>query len=215
MPAVSEWIVREYFESLGYFVNQICKYDAPTRRNIPEEEIDLMVYNPAVREHQLPATILWDTSHLATVARAVVVVRGWHTERFYAGTFERIPEIVKFAGPDVMKTVAKHFGHQNVARILCIPNLPASSVLRERAVRMAKSKGIDGIIVFRTMLLELIEKIDTHANYTKSDLLQILRVMKIYDLIKTPQLDLFTSRRRRSASKISTETTPSDNAQKL
>lgn len=214
MSAVSELIVREYFESLGYFVNQVCKYDAPTRRKIAEEEIDLLVYNPTVKEHRLPETILWNTADLTTVVRAVVAVRGWHTERFYAATFERIPEIVKFAGPDVMKAAAKHFGNQNVAKILCIPNLPASSVLRERAVRMAKTKGIDGIIVFRTMLVELIEKIDTHANYTKSDLLQILRLIKIYDLIKTPQLDLFATRRRKLASKTYTETTAYDN-QKL
>src|SRR5437870_3106784 len=44
MAAVSETIVREYFELHGFFVRQQRKYIAPTRRE--DEEIDFFVLNP-------------------------------------------------------------------------------------------------------------------------------------------------------------------------
>ena len=48
------------------------------------------------------------------------------------------------------------------------------------------------------MLLELLEGVDTNKNYEKSDLLQILRILKNYDLLKAPQLELFALRKRRA-----------------
>ena len=69
---------------------------------------------------------------------------------------------------------------------------------------MLKEKGVDGILSFRSMLLDLIEKIDSNRNYGKSDTLQVIRVLKNYDLLKDAQLDLpsdrmQSARRARSA----------------
>lgn len=47
MAAVSESIVREYFELHGFFVRQQRKYVAPTRKE--DEEIDFFVLNPQPR----------------------------------------------------------------------------------------------------------------------------------------------------------------------
>ena len=59
MSAVSEWIVREYFESLGFLVRQPRKYQVSARPKQVEEEIDLLVVNPAVAEQKVPAASLW------------------------------------------------------------------------------------------------------------------------------------------------------------
>jgi hypothetical protein len=66
---------------------------------------------------------------------------------------------------------------------------------------MLKERGVDGIISFRTILQELIGRIEINRNYRKSDTLQIMRILKNYDLLKEPQLDLFpgTETRRRPA----------------
>ena len=42
------------------------------------------------------------------------------------------------------------------------------------------------------MLLDILAKVQTNHNYQKSEILQIMRILKNYDLIKEPQLDLFT-----------------------
>ena len=49
---------------------------------------------------------------------------------------------------------------------------------------------MDAIISFRAMLTDLIEGVETNRSYGKSDMLQVVRILKNYDLLKDPQLDL-------------------------
>ena len=195
MSAVSEWIVREYFESLGFLVRQPRKYQVSARPKQVEEEIDLLVLNPAVSEQKLPESSLWGAEELKRVSRAIVGVRGWHTERFSPAVIELSPEIFRFADSTAMKNIVHDIGAGPVAKILCLPELPTSSSMREKALALFKEKGIDGVLMFRTMLLELTEFVDVNKNYEKSDVLQILRLLKNYDLLKGAQLDLFGRKR--------------------
>ncbi|MBN1671292.1 MAG: hypothetical protein JXR37_09680 [Kiritimatiellae bacterium] len=195
MSAVNEVIVREYFEWLGYLVTQPRKYVGP-RTKTAEEEADLIVFNPLVSEQKMPDAIVWTASSFRHVARAVVGVRGWHTETFYAGVLEQSPEIFRFADEDVVGIAARRLGSRNVAKVLCLPQLPASGHLKKKAIQVLKDRGIDGVLSFRTILLELMQGVDTHKNYEKSDLLQVIRILKNYDLLKDSQLDLFGKRRR-------------------
>jgi len=55
---------------------------------------------------------------------------------------------------------------------------------------------VDAVIPFRTMLTDLVAHVAVNRNYQKSDLLQIIRILKNYDFFKEPQLDFFRSRRR-------------------
>ncbi|MFC1498727.1 hypothetical protein ACFLS1_09715 [Verrucomicrobiota bacterium] len=201
MSAVNEWVVREYFESLGYLVSQPRKYNVPGRQKTAHEEVDLVVFNPKVREHKAPENIIWTRSDLNTVARAVVGVRGWHTERFYASTFEQTPDILRFAETESLKYAAELLGSDSMAKVLCLPRLPASGELKQKTIEALKNQGIDGVISFRTMLLELIGQVDTKKNYEKSDLLQIIRILKNYDLLQNPQMDMFEKQRRSSSRK--------------
>ena len=203
MSAVSEWIVREYFESLGFLVRQPRKYQISARRKQVEEEIDLLVVNPAVTEQKVPETNLWSATDLKHISRAIVGVRGWHTERFSPALIALSPEIFRFTDSAAMKNVVRDLGAGPVAKILCLPELPASAPLRDKALSLLKEKGIDGILMFRTMLLDLAERVDVNKNYEKSDLLQILRILKNYDLLKGAQMDMF---KRRSMGKRRTRT---------
>jgi hypothetical protein len=40
------------------------------------------------------------------------------------------------------------------------------------------------------MLLDLLDKVEINQNYSKSDTLQVMRILKNYDLLKDTQLDL-------------------------
>lgn len=196
MSAVNEWVVREFFESLGYLVSQPRKYVVPGRQKMADEEIDLVVFNPCVESHDVPQKMVWLTEDLRSVSRAVIGVRGWHTERFYVSTFEQTPEILRFAESDSVKVAAKLLGSDAMARVLCLPKLPASGELKEKTIHVLRERGIDGVISFRTMLMELVSRVETKKNYEKSDLLQVIRLLKNYDLLKDPQLELFGKRAR-------------------
>lgn len=191
MTAVNEWIAREYFELLGYLVSQPRKYAVPGRQKKSEEEADLVIFNPSVKEHRIPDEFVWTTPHLASISRAIVSVRGWHTERFYVSTLEQTPELLRFVEPDSMRFAAKILGSDQIAKILCLPKLPASGELKAKTIDALREKGVDGVISFRTLLSELVIRVDTNKNYEKSDLLQIMRLMKNYDLIKDDQLELW------------------------
>ncbi len=215
MSSVNELMVREYFESLGYLVTQPRKYVVPSWRKHSDEGADLIVINPRVGEHRVPDHIVWGTSELANIARAVVGIRGWHTERFYASVIQQTPWVFRFVEPAFVRHAARLAGSSDIARILCIPRLPASGELKDRTIRVLKEKGIDGVISFETILNELIAYVQPNRNYDKSDLLQILRILKIYDLIKDRQLDMFSvSFRRKSRSKMTDDGSPAGSSSK-
>lgn len=203
MASVSDLIVREYFEHLGYVVRQPCKHVVPGRQKKADEEVDLLVQNPTVMHHKMPAKKgLWGTGDLAGIARAVVCVRGWHTERFYASTFKQSPEILAFARKETMNHAARLMGTSLLAKVICLPRLPAGRALREDALRVIVESGVDGVITFETMLSDLINMVDVKKHYEKSDLLQVLRVLKNYKFLKDPQMDLFEKRLQRPRRKV-------------
>lgn len=199
MTSVNEWIAREYFESLGYLVSQPHKYNVPGRQKRADEEVDLVIFNPRVKEEKMPDKLVWTTKDLENVSRAIVGVRGRHTGRFYASTFKQTPDILRFTEPESVRFAAKLLGSNSMARILCLPKLPASGDLKEKAIQVLKKHGIDGVIPFRSMLAEIVSRVDTRKNYDKSDLLQIVRLLKNYDLLKDPQLELFGKKKRRKS----------------
>ena len=201
MSSVNEWIVGEYLEALGFLVRQPRKYQVVARSKGLHEEVDLLAVNPAAQAGApLPETMLWSGRELARVACAVVTVRGWHSEKFTAAMLASSPEVYRFAEPESMRAATAELGMENPAKILCMADLPSDPDQRAEALDFLKSRGIDGVILFRPMLLELIERIDVKKTYEKSDLLQILRILKNYGLLKSGQLDLFAhSRRRKTA----------------
>ncbi|MFM1555816.1 MAG: hypothetical protein ACKJR1_04945, partial [Limisphaerales bacterium] len=72
-----------------------------------------------------------------------------------------------------------------------VPALPTTGEARQQSIDVLRAKGIDAVIAFRTMLSDLIDHIEVNRNYQKSDLLQIIRILKNYDLFAAPQLELF------------------------
>jgi hypothetical protein len=200
MAGFDEQIVREYFELQGFMVRQWRKYQTPARKKLPEEEIDLVVYNPRYeRGGREPAFLLF-SNELRHIRRAIVAVRGWHTtQHFTPRMIQNSAEIVKFLQQDVLKSAEDFFGpaaeeeagEGKLYKILVLPGLPTSEPHRSDSIRLLRERGVDAVISFRTMLADLIDKVEINRNYSKSDLLQIVRILKAYDLVKDPQMKLF------------------------
>lgn len=196
MSAIDEGIVREYFEQNGFFVRQARKYQVQARRKIGEEEIDLVVFNPAWQRGARPPDFFLFANELPYVQQAIVAVKGWHTGVFTPATLRSSPEIFRFLEENVLKEASRLFppgaagGEGQLTKILVLPSLPTAEPFRSQSVELLKARGIDAIISFRAMLLDLLEKIEINQNYSKSDTLQVMRILKNYDLLKDAQLDL-------------------------
>ena len=202
MSAIDEGIVREYFEQNGFLVRQLRKYDVQARKKTGEEEIDLLVYNPGYRRGERKPDFFLFSNELSYIHRAIVVVKPWHTGRFTPKMLQSSPEIFGFLQDNVLKEVPRLFppdsagaaaGGEEEAlptKILVLPSLPIAEPFRSQSLQLLKERGVDAIISFRAMLLDLIDKIEPNRSYGKSDTLQVMRILKNYDLLKEAQLDL-------------------------
>ena len=109
MAAIDEEIVREYFEQNGFFVRQVRKYQVTARKKTDDEEIDLLVVNPAWRKGAGKPDFFLFGTELPKVHRAVVSVKAWHTDRFTPNTLKSNPEIFRFVQEEVIKEVERYF----------------------------------------------------------------------------------------------------------
>lgn len=197
MAAVSETLVREFFELHGFLVRQQRKHVTPGGRD--DEVIDFFVLNPKFKERPGELPFVLGSEDLARLERAVVVVKGWHTETFSPARLENAPEIFRFVEPAIFRQALRDFGDgAGVAKILIVPALPQAEDARQASVDLLRQRGMDAVIPFRTVLADLVRFTETNRNYQKSDLLQIIRVLKNYDFLKEPQMELFKARRRRT-----------------
>src|SRR5437667_11286708 len=94
MSAVDESIVREYFEAHGFLVCQRRKYVVQARQRTADEEINLVVLNPRAVSGEVDFEL--SSPALKHIARAVVAVKGWHTEVFAPGVLAHQPKIFGF-----------------------------------------------------------------------------------------------------------------------
>src|ERR1017187_2556123 len=202
MSAVSETIVREYFELHEFLVRQHRKYISHTRGE-EDDDIDFFVLNPHPQTSAEALPFVLGSADLSFVERAIVVVKGWHTGTFSSAVLANAPEIFRFVEPKVFRQAARAFGKDSTPlKILVVPALPQAASAREESIALLRSKGIDAVIPFHTMLATLVTQIEVNRNYQKSDLLQIIRILKNYDFFKEPQLELFKAKpKRKSAAK--------------
>ncbi|PTY02152.1 hypothetical protein DB347_24840 [Opitutaceae bacterium EW11] len=207
MSAIDEGIVREYFEQNGFLVRQVRKYEVQARKKTGDEEIDLLVYNPSYQRGQRKPDFFLYSAELPFIHRAILSVKPWHTGRFTPGTLKSSPEIFSFLEENVLREATRFFpvdteveaaagesAPGELTKILVLPSLPTAEPFRSQSVEMLKQRGVDAIISFRAMLLDIIDQIEPNRNYGKSDTLQVMRILKNYDLLKDAQLEMFADR---------------------
>jgi len=201
MSAIDEGIVREYFEENGFFVRQIRKYQVQARRKTSEEEIDLLVVNPTWQRGSRKPDFLLFATELPFIERAVVAVKPWHTDVFTPGMLKTAPEkIFSFLEENVLRQVTRLFPAEvegaggEVTKVLVLPALPTAEPFRSQSVELLKQRGVDAVISFRAMLLDLIKNVEINRSYGKSDTLQVIRILKNYDLLQDTQLDLLAGK---------------------
>lgn len=199
MAGVDETIVREYFEMNGFLVRQLRKYQVQSRAKKTDEEIDLMIFNPTWRKSGSQPGFLLFSNELPLVHRAVVSIKAWHSQKFTPGTLRGSADIFRFLERDVMKRAEELFDISDeqeeemgsFMKILVLPGLPTHEPHKSESVALLKKAGVDAIVSYRGILQDIVSKLEVNHNYQKSDLLQTIRILKNYDMIKPPQMELF------------------------
>jgi len=196
MAGVNEAIVREFFEAHGLLVRQQRKFVAPSAAE--DEQVDFVVWNPRSPAEPRPLPFVLGADDVQRLRVAAVAVKGWHTNTITAGLLASDPEVARFTDPALLERVARSLGLEPpLSRVLIVPWLPQTRVGREEAQQALRAHGVDAVIPFRAVLADLIVRTQPNRNYARSDVLQVLRILKNYDLLKDPSLELFRSGRRR------------------
>ena len=200
MSGFDENIVREYFELNGFFVRQLRKYQVQSRKKRIDEEIDMLIYNPKASADEAINNFQLFSQDVASIRQAIIVVKPWHSSKFTPAILRSETKVFDFLKKEVLNKASDYFNlneieltkeTQSFKKILVIPSLPSGEPHRSESITLLKEQGIDGIISFATILESLIRNIEVNQSYQKSDLLQLLRILKIYNMLKEPQMTFF------------------------
>ena len=172
MAGVDDLVVREYFEMNGFLVRRLRKHKVQSRAKRSDEEMHLMVYNPNFEAESRDPNPLLFSSELPLVQQALVVVKGQHSQKFSAATLRSSAEIAKFLEKDILKHADGLFdlGDDDMERflkILVIPGLPTHEPHKSQSIDILKKAGVDAILSFRSMLQDVVAKVEVNYNYQK------------------------------------------------
>ncbi len=209
MPSLSETLVRDWLEHLGFLVCQPRKYQVVGRMKRPDEEPDLLGWNP-LAQGPLPEPGIWNGAALRRARAIAVGVKGWFTERFGPSLFQDSSELLRLGVPEVRRAAARRLGVEDVVAVLCLPALPASAELRRRTLEIVNRHGISGVVLFRTVLVELAAVAARRLDYDRSDVLQLLRIVRASGLLRDAQPELFRLRAARRRPSTRADRTASD-----
>ena len=177
MSGFDENIVREYFELNGFFVRQVPKYSIQSRKKSFNEVVALLINKPDVIKEQTITNFQLFSADMESIQKAVVVVRSWYLSEFSKESFEN---------DKIWESISNSYSN-----IIVLPGLPSNDPHRSESIKILKANGIDGIITYSTVLESLLRQVQANIIYQKSDLLQLMRILKIYNMVKDPQMTLF------------------------
>ncbi len=187
MSDVDIELVREFFELNLFSVMTHWQHDAE-RPRLFEPGSQLFVENTDPSSLHGPPEFVLSALQVSAVERAVVEVRAWHAERFYASVVEAHPTLGQFVEGDAGSFARYMFGTPEFDKILVISELPASAEPRKRSLELIEEMGITHVLEFGTVLRGMLDKISANGNYP-SPTLRVLRLLKRYGLVRRQQLE--------------------------
>lgn len=203
MSGFDEKIVREYFELNGFLVRQINKFSSKPKQRI-DDAIDFHVMNPAASFASPSASFQLFGNDVPLVHNAVVIVHGWAASRFSPAIMKSNAKTLEFIRRDVIGKADTLFDADLLAsvgspvreneppqRLLIIPHLPTADPQRAESIELLRSAGVESVITFTSILEKLLRTVDVNPSYQRSELLQFVRILKIYDMVQEPQMHLF------------------------
>ena len=197
MSSVNDQIVREFFELQGFLVRQIRKHVSPMPDEV--EESDFWIWHPGHEAGVSGGKTSPTKPEIRSIASAFVFVKPWHTETFTTGVIENDQDLTKRLSStlEANDSETQSWLQHQPQNILVVSNLPKSKAAREKSMALIKEKGFDVVLTFDRILSRLLEHVERNRNYQRSDLLQTLRLLKNYELVRPLQLELFESSKPR------------------
>ena len=196
-----ESLAVDYFELNGFLVRRglgagtgkpEAIYPSLIVRNLKEEVI----------EDHLLLSFQWFSSDIIHTRKAVVAIIGEELLTLGNRGIRQDKRMVKVLKKQVSSKQSLLFpweldeakedlyAHR---RLVLLPLLPSEEPHRTEFCDQLSKKGVEGVITLRTLLDNMIQQLDNLEESGMTQRLKTLRILKQMELLKIPQLDLFSS----------------------
>jgi hypothetical protein len=197
---VERELVETYFESNGFLVRQTGNLEVVSGRKKHEKLVTLGIFNPAV-SHNASMSFRLYTSDLSKIRSGLVTLLGWGNSDFANGMLNNDSSLVKFFKKEVKdsrlntgfnsSSELAQSGMGPLKRLLIVPALPRNETKAGDVFSMLKEIVVDGVLTLRSLLENLLKQTEPANLYPGKPFFQILKLLKVYELAKEPQLEMF------------------------
>ncbi len=202
MSGFDENIVREYFELNGFFVRKISKFSSKPKGRSQGNLIDFEICNSRAPESLLSQEFQLFANDIPLLRNATVLVKGWNDSRFTPAILKSNAKTYDFLKRDfggkskvALFSVDREEDDEQLnyvaTNVLVLPHMPTADPYRVDSIEFLKGLGVERVITFTTILEYLLRSVDVNPSYQRSSVLQFIRVLKIYDMVQEPQMQLF------------------------
>jgi hypothetical protein len=183
-------VVREFLEANNFTVITNRKFQIQKAEPPGRYSIDLLGRNMDCREPDTELPMRLQADQIRNIPNLIVDVKGWHSHRFSPTTVSSMRELYYFVSPEALEFARSAFGDAPFKSVLVISEAPVAESARSQMEEVLKKNGIDHFLEFPTILSYLIAHVEVSVNYTGSDILQLLRFLKRYGLVRGLQFEL-------------------------
>jgi len=208
MSSIEEQMAREYFERNGFFLKHLYPEPekplevASTKKNKASRRYPLYLIQRQTgrtKNEPLAGRFQLFASDLGGLALAVMVVFRWSSQGLTLPIFLNGSRYRSWIRNEVVPNFTLTLtGLDKEAypvgvphKIILLPGLPVSEPYRQECIDLLKTAGVDALFSFQTFLESLVAQVSTGTGQATSDLSEIIRLLKVYELVRSPQMDLF------------------------
>tara|TARA_B100000212_G_scaffold302284_1_gene248455 strand:- start:27 stop:638 length:612 start_codon:yes stop_codon:yes gene_type:complete len=203
MLDIEQEIMEAYFESNGFLVRQAGK---PNDSEIKKKSLPLptiAVLNPAVQSSDPNLSFRLFTGDLKGVRSALVSRLGWENSSFSNSILNSDAKLMKFFKEEVTQeriSLGYNPGPElpeswmgSYLCLLVVPALPRNEVKLKDLFILFREMGVGGVLSLSSMLENLLRQSIPTFTYSNNGVFQMLKLLKVYQLAREPQLDMFSN----------------------
>ena len=205
MTLLEELVAREYLERNGFFLKllypEITVQSKKTKAKGGGPHPTYLIQRQTGRSQNEPLGDRFQlfSSDLGGLAMAILVAFGWSTpglsqQVFQSGARYRSwvrNQVVPSFQSSLQGVGKQEHSPSSPAKMVLLPGLPVSEPYRQECIDLLKDSGVEAMFSIRTLLESLVGQIPLSPGIATSTLSEMIRLLKVYELIRPPQMDLF------------------------
>lgn len=199
--SIERKVIEAYFESNGFLVRQAGESQPETGKKKFSPLPTIAVFNPTKSENTEDLSFRIFTGDLSNIRSALVSLLGWDNTTFSNDCLSSDTRLSKFFKNEAISErlsigfqpspFLAESGMGDFLRLLIIPSFPRNEQKIKILTDSLKFAGVDGVLTLRSILENLLRQTSPSHSFLNQGVFHMLKLLKAYDLVKEPQLDMF------------------------